>query len=229
MATLAAPTIVKRELKKGFIKATDINGITYRSVGGKAVGKGCFKDALTGKTFTPYTETLKTKEMLNANRNVAEFSNTYAKGLSDERKVVEFLGSKGFNIRAASKEENYSMDIDCWIGNIPVSIKSEFRGLKYGNIYFELENQLTTTGEWVKDGWYYTGKAEKYLILQGLELRLYDKQTVQQYVADNGWLRTRTLSWQLKATQGGSYRTMDTLSGYLDRDRVPYEASWMLA
>lgn len=229
MATLTTPTIVKRELKNGYIKATSSDGIIYRSIGGKATGAGCFKDEKTGKYYTPYTETLKTKDMLNANRDVRAFSNTYQKGLADEKLVIEFLASKGFSVRPASKEENRMQDIDCWIGDIPVSIKAEHKGLAYGNIYFELRNQLTVTGEWVADGWYYKGQAQKYLILQGQELRLYDKETIKQYVEDNGWLRTRTLSWQVKAQQGGTYRTMDTESGFLCRDSVPYEASWKLA
>ncbi len=230
MLTVKAPTIVKRELtNQGFIKATASNGIIYRSVSGTAVGEGCFKDAKTGKIFKPYSPELQTKDMLNANRDVKAFSNTYAKGLNDERRVIDFLKSKGFDVRPASREENRMQDIDCWIGSIPVSIKAEHKGLEYNNIYFELENQLTATGEWVKDGWYYKGSATKYVILQGNEIRLYDKQAIVDYVEANGWLRTRTLSWSTKKGQGGTYRTMDTLSGYLCRDSVPYEASWKVA
>lgn len=227
--TATKPVIVKRELvSQGFIKATCKDGITYRSVSGKVIGSGCFKDEATGQYFKPYSQELRTKEMINAGRDTVGFNNTYAKGLSDERRIVSFLKEKGFNVRVATKEENYTQDIDCWVGDIPVSIKAEHKGLEYNNIYFELENQLTATGEWIKDGWFYKGLAKQYLILQGQEIRLYDKQAIIDYVQDNGWLRTRTLSWRVKAQQGGTYRTMDTLSGYLDRDQVPYLQSWRL-
>lgn len=228
-ATQTKPQIVKRELTaQGNIRLTSKDGIMYRSTKVKALDKGSFYDESHGCYFIPCQNELTTKAMLNANRDTVAFSNTYQKGLADEKRVIDFLKSKGFDVKPSTKEENRYQDIDCWIGDIPVSIKSEHKGLYWNNIYFELENQLTVTGEWVKDGWYYTGQATKYLIFQGTEIRLYDKETIKQFVEDNGWLKTRTLSWSVKAQQGGTYRTMDTKSGFLDRDAVPYEASWSI-
>ena len=224
------PTIVKRELvAHGKIRVTDSDGVKYLSLDLGAVPTGCFKDIKTNKYFAPITNSIETKDMLNANRDMVTFTNTYQNGLAEERRVIEFLRTKFNDVTTSTKKQNVEQDIDCFIGDIGVSIKAEHAGLKYGHIYFELENQLTATGDWAKDGWFYTGTAEKYVIIQGQEIRMYDKQAIVDYVEANGWFRTRTLGWKTKATQGGSYRTMDTLSGFLVKENVPYEYSWKVA
>ena len=224
------PTIVKRELvTNGRIRATDSDGMIYLSLDTKAVLPGSFQDEKTKKYFAPISNELQTTDMLNANRDMVTFTNTHQNGLAEERRVIEFLRTKFNDVTVSTKKQNVEQDIDCFIGDIGVSIKAEHAGLKYGHIYFELENQLTATGEWSKDGWFYTGTAEKYVIIQGQEIRMYDKQAIVDYVEANGWFRTRTLGWKTKATQGGSYRTMDTLSGFLVKENVPYEYSWKVA
>lgn len=226
-ALIPAPTIVKRELvRNGRIRATDSNGIMYLSVDTKATLEGSFVDTKTKKTFSPCQTELQTNDMLNANRDVKSFSNTYQRGLQEERRVIEFLKTVFKSVTNSTKDQNRLEDIDCFINGIPVSIKAEHSGLRYGNIYFELENQITATGNWEKDGWYYTGKAEKYVIIQGQTITMYSKQAIVDYVEANGWLRTRTLGWSTRATQGGTYRTMDTLSGFLETDLVPFEMQW---
>ena len=224
------PTIVKRELvANGRIRATDSEGMVYLSLDTKAVLPGSFQDEKTKKYFAPISNELQTTDMLNANRDMVTFTNTYQNGLAEERRVIEFLRTKFNDVTVSTKKQNVEQDIDCFIGDIGVSIKAEHAGLKYGHIYFELENQLTATGDWAKDGWFYTGTAEKYVIIQGQEIRMYDKQAIVDYVKANGWFRTRTLGWKTKATQGGSYRTMDTVSGFFVKENVPYEYSWKVA
>lgn len=163
---------VKRELSpQGFIVATAKDGSKYRSTGIKTVDKGTIYDHHIDKYFVPMSNEITTKDMLNANRNVNGFSAAYQAGLKDEAKVIDGLKADGYDVQPSTRDENRLEDIDCWIDGKSFSIKAEHKGLDYGNIYFELENQITATGEWVKDGWYYTGKAEFYLIYQGNEVR----------------------------------------------------------
>ena len=220
------PTIVKRELvSQGRIRVADTEGNCYLSLDTKAALPGTFQDAKTKKYFSP----IQTTDMLNASRDMATFSSTYRNGLAEEKRVIEFLKTKFADVQPSTKQQNMIEDIDCFVDGVSVSVKAEHDGLRYGNVYFELENQITATQQWELDGWYYTGKAEKYVIIQGQEIRLYDKKAIKDHVEANGWLRVLPLSWKRKASQGGSYRTMDTRCGYLDRNKVPYEQSWTVA
>jgi hypothetical protein len=54
----------------------------------------------------------------------------------------------------------------------------------------------------------------------GDTLRIYEKTDVQEYIAANGFLRIRPLSFKRKAYQGGSYRYCNSLCGYLPTDAV---------
>ncbi len=231
MTTLTAPTIIKREIVSKNIRLTDNNGIMYHVLNNRVIGKDCFYDPSLQRWYSEYKNiTPETnKDMLNANRDMTGFNNVWRNGSADEKRVIAFLDNLGWNIKPSSKEDNITKDIDCWVDGIGYSIKAEHKGLQWGNIYFELANQLTSTGQWEDTGWFNTGEADYYLILQGQELRMYSKQAIKAYVDANGWVKTRTLSWQAKATQGGSYRTMDTKSGFLDRDKVPYISSWIIA
>ena len=224
------PTIVKRELvANGRIRATDSEGMIYLSLDTKAVLPGSFQDEKTKKYFAPISNELQTTDMLNANRDMATFNATYRNGLAEEKRVIEFLRTKFENVINSTKRQNIDLDIDCFIDGVSVSIKAEHDGCKYRNIYFELENQLTATQEWHDDGWFYTGEAEKYVIIQGNTIRMYSKAAIKDYVAANGWLRVLGLSAKRKASQGGSYRTMDTRCGYLDNRLVPFEQEWKVS
>lgn len=154
-------------------------------------------------------------------RDIAGFRSTYAKGLSDEKKVMDFMQSLGYRVEPSTKEENMFNDVDCYINGHPASIKAEHAGLKYNNIYFELEAQLTATGEWVPS-WYETGTAKWYLILQGDTLRCYLKKNIKAYVDLVGWQKIRSLGWKTKKQQGGTYRYSDAKCGFLVPTDVPH-------
>lgn len=147
-------------------------------------------------------------------RDLEQFNKAYNKGLADERLVIEFMIQQGFEVTKSTDDENKIKDIDCYIDGIPTSIKAQHKGIKYNNIYFELEQQLTSTKNWVKS-WYYNSKAEQYLILQGGTLRLYKKADIQKHATEIGWSHTRQLSSSVKSTQGGSYRYCDAKLGFL--------------
>lgn len=229
MATLGFKKIVKREIVSNNIRLTDDNGVRYHALNNRIIGKDCFYDDQLQRWYTEYKNITPEKTMTNANRDMNTFSNSYRNGLSDEKRVIAFLAAQGLNVTPSSKEDNMKKDIDCYIDGIGYSIKAEHKGLQYGNIYFELSQQLTATGQWVDEGWYYTGEAEYYLILQGQELRLYSKRAIKDFIEANGFVRVRSLSANVKRSQGGTYRYMDTRSGYLERKDVPFISSWTLA
>jgi hypothetical protein len=154
-------------------------------------------------------------------RDTATFKASYAQGLSDERKVINFIKSLGYWVEASTKDDNMFNDIDCWVNGQPVSIKAEHTGLRYNNIYFELEQQLTETGEWVPS-WWQTGKATWYFILQGQTLRCYLKKNLELYVTNIGWQKIRSLGWKKKNSQGGTYRFSDARCGFLVPTDVPH-------
>jgi hypothetical protein len=128
----------------------------------------------------------------------------------------------GWGYVLASREEDVLQDIDCWVGANGVSIKNQDTGLQHGHIYFELEAQLTGSGDWVPS-WWYTGQPDYYIIVQGDILRLIPKTTLTDYVADHGWLKTATLSPAKRSTQGGNYRFQDSRCGFLDPSAIQHD------
>lgn len=140
-----------------------------------------------------------------------------SKGLEAEIWVRETFTRLGYRYEKSTELEDRKEDIDLWVyldgQRTPVSVKRQDSGLRYENIYFELEAQ-TKGGAWVPS-WYYNGKATVYAIIQGDQLALYRKQDIVDYVSEHGWLRERTLSPKVKATQGGSYAFKDARCGFL--------------
>lgn len=158
-------------------------------------------------------------------------SEQYRLGLAEEKKVRLFLVSQGFKVFKASKEEDMFEDIDLWVGDIPVSVKAQHEALRYGanrSVYFELAQLERETGEWVPS-WFYTGKAEKYLILQGKELMLIDKLAVIEYIKVKPWIeRTLTEKRRQALINSGKYRYVDSRCGYILQKDVPVEKLWII-
>jgi hypothetical protein len=177
------------------------------------------------------------------------FQSIYDKGLDDERKVKSFLLRKGYLVEDSTRKDNKDLDIDCYVGGIPTSIKSSHAGVKYGHIGFELCVQLSKFGvcseteailadpaafdmntvsklralkSW-QDSWFYSGKATVYLFYQGDKLRAYHKQNVIDYTEANGFDRIRPLSYGTKTSQkNGKHYHSNAVCGYLKYDRVTH-------
>jgi hypothetical protein len=183
----------------------------------------------------------------------SDFGHVFAAGLADERLVKQYLTTKGFDVKEPTKDEDKFQDIDCYVNGIPGSIKAEHSGAKYGNIYFELAQHLTTHAdcEYTKSvlnskkltqqdiddlvdyksweaSWYVNGTALVYYIYQGDKLMVYRKQDVQAYVAKNGWLRIRTLSNYRKGYLGSGYRYINSACGFLNIDDVKHQTYTLL-
>ena len=174
-------------------------------------------------------------------------SNVYAAGLSDERLVKDFLRAKGMLVVEPSRDQDMFDDVDAFVNGVAVSIKAQHTGLAYGNICFELAQQLTShqdcpetkkiitdknlspetldklvaLGSW-ETSWYQNGKAALYYIYQGTRLHVYTKASIQSYVAAHGWLRLRPLSRSRSAYLGGAYRYCNSVCGFLDTQSIPH-------
>lgn len=167
-------------------------------------------------------------------------SQVYSAGLSDERRVVNFLQDtfQTSVVRPASKEQNILKDIDCFVDEKAVSIKAQHAGARYGNIYFELAqeprgcdspklnskkdisvNQLQELLDigWVPS-WYHTTEADLYCILQGQTLRIYQKSDIVDYVTSSGFLRIRPLSDYRRGylLESKTYRYTNAVCGYIN-------------
>lgn len=174
-------------------------------------------------------------------------SSVYAAGLADEKLVKSFLRSKGLIVTEPTQHQDRFEDTDAFINGVPISIKAEHSGLKYGNICFELAQHLTefqdcpqskailntkdltldhldhliTTGSW-ETSWYQRGKAVLYYIYQGDELHIYKKADIVAHVASHGWLRLRPLTKMRSSYLGGDYRYCNAICAYLDTNAVPH-------
>lgn len=169
----------------------------------------------------------------------------FARGAIAEKAVKASLAAQGFEITPSTKSENRDLDIDCYINDVPLSIKAEHAGVRYGDIYFELFQQLTShsgclssrrllkqlastnkpdydsvlqqllqTGSW-EDGWWYSGKAQLYAILQGQDIRLYLKEHLVRHWNAHGWRKVRSLSSHTKSYLGGKYRYCNSVCGFI--------------
>lgn len=162
-------------------------------------------------------------------------------GLAGERMVWDFFTANGIGCEESTPHENKMLDIDlyCTVGDEfqsigiepgthSVSVKRNDEGKRYGNICFELLQQeravlgdtRTDLERWTKTGWFNTGKAAIYAIIQQRDLYLYAKSQIIDYVTENGWLRTRRLTWQRKDAlmRVPGYRFDDSLCGYLNTE-----------
>lgn len=175
-----------------------------------------------------------------------EFTKIYNAGLDEEYRVLAFLESKGFTVKDATKKEQF-LDIDCYLDGVATSIKAEHDGAKYGDIYFELASQkgsakflrtldlteFITIQTWASkakrqnvpsdlldyfSAWFFTGKAEQYLILQGDRLRLYRKSDILYYMNKLGPDKVLGLSPYRLQTQGGK----NTICAFIKSDAVRF-------
>jgi hypothetical protein len=162
--------------------------------------------------------------------------------------VKAYLTSKGFAVTKSTEVQDKFEDIDLFLEGIPASIKAEHSGIRYHNVYFELGQQLSThedcaytksiigtknrlspsdcsdlldSPSW-EHSWYYTGKADIYLIYQGDKLLVYKKEDIVRYVEDRGWLRICTLNNYRKSYLGGTYRYCNSMCGFIDIDAVKH-------
>ena len=88
----------------------------------------------------------------------ASFRATYVGGQQSEAQVIAAMQANGFPVTKSTKEQDMFQDIDCFLGNLAISIKTSHATQNSGNLCFELEQCVTATGEWIK-AWFYNGEA----------------------------------------------------------------------
>jgi len=140
-----------------------------------------------------------------------EFKQVYNAGVQSEQEIIEAMVQAGFPARASNRRENIDLDIDCWLGELSISIKTSHATLKSGNLCFELECLQASDGKWLPS-WFYRGKAAMYVIRVGDALYMINKADLLGYVAECGWDKVVTNTSKVKNTQV-CYRFSDARVG----------------
>jgi hypothetical protein len=158
------------------------------------------------------------------------YQHNYEHGLRGEALVIKALEDMGAIVSESTKVENVMEDIDCWItvddeifadigvtaGTYALSIKRQDAGLKYGHFGFELMQQETKTDAWTNSGWYNTGAAPIYAVLQGSQVSIFLKTEVENILKQNKkWVRKAPLSSALRNAVNKHGRYKDAICGYL--------------
>jgi len=103
-----------------------------------------------------------------------------------EQKVIGTLTDNGFAVTPSTEEEDTKFDIDVWIGNEPVSIKSPTHKSVCFHRRITLEYRVKfPDGHW-EDSWFRTGQARKYLFNLLGKLWLIDKEELGHFVNRQG-------------------------------------------
>lgn len=135
--------------------------------------------------------------------NILKHERTWAEGVQSENEVVEHLSSLWPSVRPSTTEENIHLDIDCWVGDESVSIKTQHTSKrKYGgNITFELEMYDSWFDRWIPS-WFWNGEATYYLWRIQHEVFLIRKSSLLDYLNEHGWDGvSEGLTERVKATQ----------------------------
>jgi hypothetical protein len=166
-------------------------------------------------------------------------------GLATEKRLKRYWASLGIEVTSSTSQENIWDDIDCYItlgneyvnigiepGTHAVSIKREDAGAMYKNVYFELYQLEKPVDEydnrsederWLRNGWWFQGKAPIYAIVQYQKLRVFSKLQILEYLRQHDWLRKRRLTEERRiAMVNSSYRYEDAICGFLSTDKVPH-------
>lgn len=119
----------------------------------------------------------------------------YQVGLDSESRLI-FL----CNLERSSKSENIYQDIDARDRpGFTFSIKAQEIAAKTQNFAFELETE-DFKGQ-TKQSWYYTGKADYYLILVGNTVYQIKRHVLNDYIHNYGWDKITRLSQSTKNSQ----------------------------
>jgi hypothetical protein len=174
------------------------------------------------------------------------YSTYVQSGFENEKRVIEFMRSRYYKIDKATVYEDRALDIDIWVyrkeERVPVSLKAQHAGLRFGNVYFELATQIPNPNSWQDadlalaqkltgrslegyyPSWFFTGKAQLYGITQGQDLLFYDKESVRSHLEIKGCARCRGLTKAVLATQSGK----DTICAFVERVALPLKSKLIL-
>lgn len=164
------------------------------------------------------------------------------RGLDTEQAVLDFWRGLGLAARPSCKRDNIKHDIDVYVADVAVSVKAEHAGVRYGHVYVELATEIPNGQEWSDDGralaerltgsklggywpgWFFSGQATMYAIVQASDLLLYGKSQLRKHLERGGCVHTRGLSRKVRATQTGR----DTICAYMNRAELQPYRRWVL-
>jgi len=122
-------------------------------------------------------------------------------GMREEKRIMQEIATRyRTGVVKGTSYEDRRCDIDCYVGDVAVSIKSQAIAQRTGNLGFELEVFDKDTKEW-EQSWYHTGQASVYVIAVGADLYHISKSKLVPYVDTFGWDSINELSARVKATQ----------------------------
>lgn len=187
----------------------------------------------------------------------ATYDSVYQQGISDEKRVLEFLKSRGHEVIPSSREQNIKDDIDLFLDGVPVSVKAQHDGWCYGEVYLELATQrgrmgtpwdatqwdmvsslakrssrpvFMKPGEW-NPSWYFQGKAEYYLFWQQDTLRLIHKQDIKDTIEAYGFKKDKAGRQKVLGLKPETIQMQggkNTICGFLDVNLIPHRSTWVL-
>jgi hypothetical protein len=120
----------------------------------------------------------------------------YQSGIEVEKRIIFLLG-----LVPSSQQDNIKNDIDArWEhDNLSLSIKCQHKALETGNLAFELETEDSRGNK--TPSWFYTGRAQEYLIVVGSTLYRIDRNKLSQYIEYTGWDRVVGLTMKTQESQ----------------------------
>jgi hypothetical protein len=99
------------------------------------------------------------------------------------------------------------------------SIKCQHIALKTGNLAFELETE--EANGFKKPSWFYTGKADQYLIVVGGKMFRINRKNLSQYVKEYGWTRITSLTAKTQQSQRDiGHKHINATVGLIQIDRL---------
>jgi len=134
-------------------------------------------------------------------RTLAVHASRVSFGMREEQRIMQEIATRyRTGVVKGTSYEDRRCDIDCYVGDVAVSIKSQPIALSSGNFGFELEVFDKDTKAW-EESWYHTGQASVYVIAVGDDLYHIQKSKLVAYVDVFGWDSINELSARVKATQ----------------------------
>jgi len=134
-------------------------------------------------------------------RTLAVHASRVSFGMREEKRIMQEIATRyRTGVVKGTSYEDRRCDIDCYVGDVAVSIKSQAIAQRTGNLGFELEVFDRDSNEW-EQSWYYNGQASTYVIAVGADLYHILKSKLVLYVDTFGWDSINELSARVKATQ----------------------------
>jgi len=126
-------------------------------------------------------------------------SQSWNYGHKIEAQVIEVF-SANHSVKESSKQDNIHKDIDCFIDNVPTSIKSDRMAQKTGNLALELQcwNQYSRLWE---DSWFTKDYAKQYIYVLGDRVYHIFKDDIKNYVRDFNFDRITGISKKVQSAQ----------------------------